>query len=100
MTQPIDRTKLIHLIAYGIEMNLGGGGDKDPYRWKEAETLLAEYEASLEDLRIAEAERCAAQVRTATRSHAPGDFASMATQVYLDMDLAFAQSFADENDDS
>jgi hypothetical protein len=99
MTQPIDRTKLIHLIAYGIEMNLGGGGDKDPYRWKEAETLLAEYEASLEDLRIAEAERCR-RASAATRSHAPGDFAPMATQACLDMDLAIAQSFADENDDS
>jgi hypothetical protein len=29
-----------------------------------------------------------------------GDFAPMATQAYLDMDLAIAQSFADENDDS
>jgi hypothetical protein len=33
-------------------------------------------------------------------SHTPGDFAPMATQAYLDMDLAIAQSFADENDDS
>jgi hypothetical protein len=29
-----------------------------------------------------------------------GNFAPMATQAYLDMDLAIAQSFADENDDT
>jgi hypothetical protein len=36
----------------------------------------------------------------AKNKRSAGDFAPMATQAYLDMNTAIAQSFADENDDS
>lgn len=38
------RGEIVGLIAGGLELNLGGGGDDDPGRMRQAEALLACFE--------------------------------------------------------
>jgi hypothetical protein len=45
--RPDPRAEIVRLIAQGLEVNLGGGGDSDPFRAAHAERVLAAYEEHL-----------------------------------------------------